>query len=93
MFATDETQPLSGLVEAVNIALVAPAATVTLVGTVAVAVSLVSLTTAPPAGAAALNVTVPLEVFPAITLGGLRVSSERVATGVTVSVADLPLPP
>src|SRR5262245_2261696 len=46
-----------------NVAVVAPAATVTLAGTVATAVSaLESVTTAPPAGAAALSVAVPTEV-------------------------------
>jgi hypothetical protein len=43
----------------VNSPLVAPAATVTLAGTVAVALSLESVTANPPAGAADVNVTVP----------------------------------
>lgn len=94
MFATDEAQPFSALVETVNVALVAPAATVTLAGTMATAVSLLArVTTAPPVGAAALKVTVPVELFPAVTLTGLRLNRERVVIGVTVSAADLPLPP
>ena len=87
------------LVLTVNVALVAPAATVTLEGTVAAAVLLLeSATCAPPAGAAPLNVTVPVEdcVLP-ITLVGLSVSAERVgaggAAGVTASEAVLVAPP
>jgi len=44
----------------VNFAVVAPAGTVTLAGTLAAELLLVSATMAPPAGAAALNVTVPV---------------------------------
>src|SRR2546429_2323603 len=50
------------LVLTVKVALVAPAGTVTLEGTVTAAVLLLeSATCAPPAGAAPLNVTVPVE--------------------------------
>ena len=83
----------------VNVALVAPAATVTLEGTVAAAVLLLeSATCAPPAGAAPLNVTVPVEdCVPPITLVGLSVSEESVgaggAAGVTTSEAVLVAPP
>src|SRR5437762_287206 len=64
---------VTALVLIVNVALVAPAATVTLEGTVAAAVLLLeSATVAPPAGAAPLNVTVPVEdCVPPITLVGL----------------------
>jgi len=77
----------------VNVALVAPAATVTLNGTIAAAVLLVeSATVAPPAGAGPLNVTVPVEGVPPMTLVGFSVSDERVGggegAGVTVSEAD-----
>jgi hypothetical protein len=48
-----------GLVLTVNVALVAPAATVTLDGTIAKELSLLNPTTAPPDGAAPLKVTVP----------------------------------
>src|SRR2546423_4032300 len=73
----------TALVLIVNVALVAPAATVTLEGTVAAAVLLLeSATVAPPAGAAPLNVTVPVEdCVPPITLVGLSVSDESVAAG------------
>ena len=72
-----------------KVALVSPAATVTLVGTVATAVLLLaSATTAPPAGATAVKVTLPLEVVPAVTLAGLRLNEERVGTGVTVRTVE-----
>jgi hypothetical protein len=65
----------------VKVALVAPAATVTLAGTVAALELAESDTDAPPAGAAALNVTVPVEELPPATLVGLSESAESVATG------------
>ncbi len=69
----------------VNVALVAPAATVTLDGTVAAAVLLLE-------SAGPLNVTVPVEGVPPMTLVGFSVSDERVGGGggadVTVSEAD-----
>lgn len=61
----------------VNVALVAPAATVTLEGTVAtVVLLLVSATCAPPEGAGPLKVTVPAEEFPPMTLVGFSESEE-----------------
>ena len=61
----------TALVLTVKDALVAPAATVTLEGTVAAVVLLLeSATCAPPVGAGALSVTVPVEEFPPVTLGG-----------------------
>jgi hypothetical protein len=85
------------LVLIVNDAVVAPAATVTLEGTLAAIVLLLeSVTTAPPDGAAPLRVTVPVEEFPPITLVGFSVSEESVGdggdAGVTVSEADLVAP-
>src|SRR5437870_9489749 len=62
----------TALVLTVKVALVAPAATVTLEGTLATVVLLLeSATVAPPVGAAPLNVTVPVEEFPPVTLVGL----------------------
>jgi hypothetical protein len=71
----------------VNVALVFPAATVTLEGTVATDVLLlVSVTTAPPEGAAELRVTVPVELFLPLTLVGFRVSEERLPADPPVMV-------
>jgi hypothetical protein len=68
----------AALVLTVNATLVAPAATVTLDGTLAAVVLLVeSATIAPPAGAAPLNVTVPVEEFPPVTLVGFTETEER----------------
>ena len=78
----------TALVLTVNVALVAPAATVTLAGTLATVVLLLDrAATAPPLGAAPLRVTVPCEELPPVTLVGFSVSEERVIEGVTVSEA------
>jgi len=70
----------TGLVVTVNVAVVAPATTVTLAGTCAAGVLLRDrVTTAPPAGAGPLNVTVPVEEVPPITEVGLRVIELKVA--------------
>ena len=72
----------TALVLTVNVALVAPAATVTLDGTLAAVVLLLeSPTVAPPAGAGPLSVTVPVEEFPPVTLVGLTVNEEGVGGG------------
>jgi hypothetical protein len=80
----------------VNVALVAPAGTVTAEGMLAAPLSLASATCAPPAGAGPLSVTVPVEdCTPPITLDGFSVSEDTVGSGagVTMSVADLLTPP
>jgi hypothetical protein len=66
----------------VKVALVAPAGTVRLAGTVAALVLLLARETrTPPAGAAALRVTRPWEVAPALTLVGVREREARDAAG------------
>ena len=69
---------VTALVLTVNVALLAPAATVTLAGTVAVDVLLERVTAAPPVSAGPLSVTVPVEdCTPPVTLVGFSVSEER----------------
>src|SRR5881396_110231 len=84
------------LVLTVKVALVLPAATTTLAGTLAAPLLLDSVTCAPPAGAGPLSVTVPVEVCaPPVTLVGFKVSEETVGRGggITVSEADGVTPP
>jgi hypothetical protein len=64
----------------VKVAVVAPASTVTLAGTAATGgLALESVTCAPPAGAAPLSVTVPVDGSPPTTVVGLSVTLLRVA--------------
>ena len=58
----------------VKVAVFAPAATVTLAGTVAAVVMLLDrVTTAPPEGEGPVKVTVPVEFDPPVTLDGFNV--------------------
>jgi hypothetical protein len=66
------------LVFTVKFALLAPAATVTLAGALAAALSLESITCAPPVGAGPLSVTVPVDCAPPVTLVGFSVTEESV---------------
>jgi len=68
----------TALVVTLKVAPVAPAATVTVDPTWADGSLLESATTAPPVGAAPLSVTVPVELFPPVTLVGLKVNEDRV---------------
>ncbi len=61
-----------------NVPLVTPAAMVMVVGTEAATLLVAKAITAPPAGAGALSVTVPLAEFPPHTLPGLTVRAETV---------------
>ena len=66
----------------VKVALVSPAGTNTMEGTLAAPPLLERMTVAPPAGAGALSVTVPVEdCTPPITVLGFSVSEERVTDG------------
>jgi hypothetical protein len=80
------------LVAMLNVALVAPAATVTLAGTFAAGLLLVSATCAPPAGAGPSSTTVPVTGLPPVTLASLRLSTEAPG-GTTVSDALCVPPP
>ena len=96
MMADVETRTMDVLT--VKLALVAPAGTVTLEGTPAAPLLLERRTWAPPAGAAPVNVTVPVETpTPPTTLVGFNVSIVRAGggggAGVTLSEADLVAPP
>jgi hypothetical protein len=74
------------VVDTENVLEVALGAIVTLAGTVATALLLPSVTSAPPAGAGPLSVTVPVDTPPPRTDVGLNVTELRVAA-VTVKVA------
>src|SRR5258708_28353203 len=79
-----------------KVALVAPAATVTLPATVAAELLLDSVTGAPPSGAGPLSVTVPAGAdVPLAMLAAVRVSVGRIGTvpGVTGGAAALLAPP
>jgi|SRR5271157_4819555 len=67
---------LTAVVVTVKVAVVAPAATVTLAGTVAEALLLPSVTAAPPVGAALLKVTVPVEEAPPVTVVGFKLTED-----------------
>ena len=62
----------TAVVVIVKVAVVAPAATETVDGTDALAVLLESATEIPPTGAGLLSVTVPVELFPPMTVVGTR---------------------
>jgi hypothetical protein len=78
------------VVATLNVALVAPAGTVTPAGTVAGLID-DSCTVAPPAGAVSLSVTVAVDDEPPVTLVGLRASDVThrffVVAGFTVTLA------
>jgi len=69
-------EAVTALVVTGNVALVAPAATVTVDGTVAEVLLLERFTVAPPLGAAPLRVTAPVEEEPPFTLLGVSVTDD-----------------
>ena len=82
-----ETPPAPDRVEIENVALVSPLFTVTLGGMIT-GPALDNATTAPPAGAAPVSVTVPVSELPSTTLAALSEILARAARAVTVSAAD-----
>jgi len=78
-----------------NVAVVAPAATITFAGTVEyVVLELRNATLAPPLGAGALRVTFPLVAAPPMTLAFVNVTavSASAVPGVTVNVVVFVVP-
>ena len=74
---------LTALVVTLKLALLVPADTVTLAGTPATAVLLLeSATTAPPAGAAAVRVAVPVAAVGPTTLVGFTDTADKLAAAV-----------
>jgi hypothetical protein len=74
----------------VKVPVVAPAAIVTLLGTYAGSPAVHRSTEKPPAGAAAVSVTVPVALVPPATEVGLTVTADKetiVEVGVILSVA------
>lgn len=88
---------VTGVVVTVKFALVDPLGTVTPLGTLALELLLLRFTTVPPEGAAALSVTVPVELLPPVTLLGFKLTEERVApqelAAFTVKLVDTVAPP
>ena len=69
------------MVWTVKLAEIAPSGTVTLAGTLAAPLLLDNITTAPPAGAGPLNVSVACEDWPPITFVGFNCSEASVGRG------------
>jgi hypothetical protein len=83
---------LTAIVVTVNVAVAAPAGTVTLAGLVADELLSERVITTPAAGAKPVKVTVPVEEFPPATLAGLMATDESAATVMdSVSVLLTPL--
>jgi hypothetical protein len=80
----------------VNVAVVAPAGTITVPGAVAAFVLLLAnVTNVPPAGAGPFSVTVPVEfptIGPPMTLFGFSVSEATVGGRTVSSAVRVPLP-
>lgn len=79
------------LVVILNVVVLLPLGTVTVAGTPAAEELSLSETTAPPLGAGPLNVTVPVELVPPLTVVGLT-DNVLNAGGLTVSAAVFVIP-
>ena len=77
----------------VNVAVVDPAVTVTVPGTVAAKLLEANVMTVPPVGAGSLRVTLPVLVEPPMTDVGERVNVLRDNGAVTVRAAEAATPP
>ena len=77
--STAEVDALTDVVVTVKVVLVAPAGIVTLVGTVTAVELSESDTTAPPVGAAAVKVAVPVDELPPTTLVGFTDTADKLA--------------
>jgi hypothetical protein len=83
----------TAVVFTLNVAVVAPPATVTLAGTVAAGLLLDSATMTPPDSAGTFSVTVPVEDLPPSTVAGFKDTVESAGVGtVTINVADVCVP-
>jgi len=76
----------------VNAAPALPAGIVAEVGTVAAGLLLLNVTAMPPAGAGPLNISVPVEFVPPVTVAGLKLT-ELKPGGETVKLAVRLAPP
>ena len=84
---TTEVGRETWLVVTLKLADVAPAGRIMFAGTIATfGLLLKRLITAPPEGAGALSVTIPVEINPPRRLAGLRVSVLSVGSGIRVDV-------
>ena len=83
---------LTAVVVTVNVAVDAPAATVTLAGTVADALLLERLTTIPPVGAGEPSVIVPVAFVPPLTAVGFTETAVRTPAGTDIDLATSVFP-
>ena len=82
-----DTVPPTAFVDAANVAVDVPAGTVTVAGTVTGSVA-DNATAAPPAGAAAVRLTVPVTGFPPTTLAVFNETDKTAICPMTVSIGD-----